>query len=299
MNIWARLSHLDIVRLKNSAHIAQKIETRWDRIIRQAFDSHLNDVAHALLNEQEIPPFNLVDLLIEHSFKVQEEAILYAMKESEIDRGMDMRRLAKPEIPKAFAKPEIPKALKDLRRLYDLWKRGKYKPKKTAAQGERIQKEYLKRIHQTWTELSEDFRKGEKFTQKEVKEKIQEKAEVGASRAQTIVRTETTNFYNKARKDYYDQSKDVTHYLFMAVRDNATTPWCTPKTVDGKRGRHGLVYNKENRITDTERPACHWNCRSEYLPLSPYNPSHKKLIEDESIQRENVTCTPLPKGWRS
>lgn len=42
---------------------------------------------------------------------------------------------------------------------------------------------------------------------------------------------------------------------------------------------------------------CHWNCRSEITPLVKYNPSHRKLIADETRRRENVRCEPLPKGW--
>lgn len=237
------------------------------------------------------PEISLEEILVEHSFWVAFEGFDIAEEDTEIDRKY--RKLArKPKV-------KIPSGLSELRKLYDLWKKGRYTPKRPKAIAKEIEKKYLKKVKSVWEKYSEPFRTGDEYTQELVVKKITEVANTTVSRAKTVVRTETTNYYNEARKKYYDESPDVTHYLFMAVRDKKTTPWCTPNTTDGMRGRHGLVYAKDDPLLNKERPACHWNCRSEILPLSPDNPSHQKLIADASIQRRNVVCFPLPKGWNS
>lgn len=290
-NIFARLDLADISRLKHSAREAQKLESKWDQKIKEYLREYAKKFAKAKMDGERPPKFDLETLLEEHYFDVSFRAFGIAREEDELERRI--RKLAKPPVIR------VPKSLKDLRKLYDEWRKGRYTPTRPKKIAERITKQYLKQINSAWEKYSKDFRSGEEFTQKEVIQEIQRAAAIPAARAQTTVRTETTNFYNTVRREYYDQSPDVTHYLFMAVRDSATTPWCSPKTTDGKRGRHGLVYKKGDPLLEKESPACHWNCRSEILPLNPLIPSHLRLIQDASIQRRNVTCYPLPPGWES
>lgn len=167
------------------------------------------------------------------------------------------------------------------------------------AEAKRIQKEYLKRVSSVWEEHSYVWRKGDVASQQFVIKAIKEEAAVTSRRAAGIVRTETTNYYNKARKEFYDQSPDITHYLFVAIRDAATSPWCSPLTKDGYRGRSGLVYSKKDPLCAKERPACHPFCRSEFLPLNRLNPAHLRFIQNESIQRRNHKCYPLLPNWRA
>lgn len=287
--IFARLDKVDQWRLKNSAEKAQKLENKWDAMVREYIRSYAIDFFAAKIHDEPLPKFDLETFLTEHMFDVMFES--YGVVSREDMKVASLRRLARPP------KPVIPKSVADLRKLYDQWRKGQYSPKRPKKIAIKIQKEYLKRINSVWEKHSEDFRTGKSFDQDYVLEKIKKQADIVTSRAQTTVRTETTNYYNDARKEFYDQSPDVVAYLFMAVRDSATTPWCTPKTEGGKRGRHGLVYRKDDPLTDKEKPACHWNCRSEFLPLTMQIPSQRRLIEDESIQRRNVTCHPLPPGW--
>lgn len=285
-----QLDPASIARLKRSAKEAQKLENKWDRKIKEDLEATTDYVLDYLAEYGEMPNVDFEKILIEHSFAVSMEAIRIA-EAGEFE--------LKPEARLSLPKAKIPKTLSDLMELYDRWKHGLYKPKRPKAIAERIKKAYVKKCQDVWKRYSEDFRNGDEYTQELVKKKIREAAKTTTSRAQTIVRTETTNYYNDSRKKYYDQSDEVTHYLFLAIRDDATTAWCTPNYVKGKRGRHGLVYVKGDPLLEKEKPACHWNCRSELLPLTPMNPAHLKLIKNASIQRRNVTCTPLPPNWRA
>lgn len=199
---------------------------------------------------------------------------------------------------KRMARPKMPRSIADVRKAYDLWRRTGRMPKSLADRAEKIQDLYLKKVHQVWRRYSEDYRNGGDVVKAEIEQKVRKAAEVATSRAKNIVRTETTNHYNEARTEIYDQSDGIWGYLFLAIRDQATTKWCTDRVRGGKRGRHGLVYKKGDPLTTKERPSCHWNCRSEFAPLTIFNPRHKKLINDESKHRRSHTCHPLPEGWR-
>lgn len=278
-----RLSKEDGVRLKNSAAVAQALENKWVATISDIIKSSAVKSADSISigGDLHVPDFER--LLIQHYFEVQIKALKLASSERELD---SKKRLA-----------AAPKTLKEVLAAYDKWRKGLYKPKPVVKRAKEIKDAYVDAIQKTWKKYSEDFRNGDTYDQEEVIDKVVESTDVATARAKTIVRTETTRYYNEARRNYYDESEDVTHYLFIAVRDKATTPWCTSSTVNGKRGRSGLVYAKGDPLLDKETPPCHWNCRSELLPLNRFNPAHRKLIEDSSLWRRNHVCTPLPLRW--
>lgn len=290
--VLVRLTAFDITRLKNSAKAAQKIENRWEKKIQSFIEKETRKVIKSLHNFEQIPEIDFERLFIQQAF----ESIILGYRVAMRD---DNPKIHLARLPKS----KIPRSLHKVMELYDLWKKGKYTPKRPAAQAKQIKALYLKKIQNVWKKYSEDFRRGEThggekiYNQDEVAREIREEARTTINRAKTIVRTETTNYYNGARKKYYDESQDVTHYIFMAIRDKATSPWCSPTTINGLRGRHGLVYAKDDPLLKQEMPACHWCCRSEILPLTAENAIHAKLINDKSIQRRNVKCYPLPSGW--
>ncbi len=238
-------------------------------------------------NDQTPDLSEIEDLLVENYF----EAAIAGYKVAERNREKkESHRLARPM--------KMPRSFRDLMRMYDLWKQGKYTPRRTKEIAQKVKQEYLKKCRSVWDTYGEAFRTGEQASRVEAVKQVRKAAATTTSRAKTIVRTETTSAYNDARKTYYDKAQDVTHYLFLAIRDRRTTKWCSENVQNGKRGRHGLVYKKDDPLAEQERPACHWNCRSEFLPLTPVNPSHLKLIEDKSIARRNHQCHPLPPGWK-
>lgn len=276
-----RLSSEEWTRLKNAAAKAQAIENKWVSKVESLINSAIDQIKEP--KDKVIPP-DFEGMFIAHWFETYITALKIAENESELDK----------KAPRLASKP---KTLAEIMKMYDLWRKGKFKPKGPTKRAKEMKDLYIKSVNRAWKKYSEDFREGGETTQAEIKEKIKESAQTTISRAQTIVRTETTRYYNQARRDYYDKAPDVTHYLFLAIRDKATTPWCTSQTVKGKRGRSGLVYAKTDPLLKKETPPIHWNCRSELLPLNRFNPTHKKMIEDNSINRRSHQCTPLPPEW--
>lgn len=289
----SKLPRADRVRLKNSSKVAQSLEDEWAWKTEQFAESLAREVVEKLSKSQSLNDLDFESLFCEHYFEVSIRSIRYAMSDKEPEDYLPPGTGRKLALPKA----KIPKSLADLMKLYDAYRKGKFKPKRPAKQAAEIKKEYLKKVSSVWEKYSRGFRSGDSASQEEVIKQIQAAGKTTASRAKGIVRTETTTYYNKARKGYYDQSQDITHYLFLAIRDAGTSPWCTPNTINGKRGRSGLVYSKDDPLCTKECPSCHPGCRSEFLPLNRLNPAHLKFIQNNSIQRRNHTCFPLLKGW--
>lgn len=184
---------------------------------------------------------------------------------------------------------KTPRTIREVMRQYDEWRKKGKVPKKQAAYAEEVKEQYLKRIQKWWAKYGESYRDGE-VTSEWMREKLRRVTDATYGRTQVIVRTEGTKYWNTARKDYYDSSEDVTHYLFLAIRDARTTPWC--------KSRHNVVFKKGTALFDKNVPPCHWNCRSEIVPLTPKtNPSHRTIVDDRKRRAENRSLVPLPKGW--
>lgn len=305
-----RLSRSDIVKLKNSAKEAQRVEDKWAAKVTSA----ISEAAERSVNGETYAVPDFERLFIEHWF----ETNIAAFRVADSEREYDKRPRPAPRLRAAYEfvlLAKAPRSLRDIMRAYDLWRKGLFKPRGPVKSAKAMKELYLKTVAKAWKKYSRDFREGGEQTQAEIKSKVKKAAETTAARANVIVRTETTNYYNKARKDYYDQAEDVTHYMFLAVRDKGTTPWCCrgvwsgdPKkrkqydkrygSISGKSGRSGLVYKKGSAILSKETPAIHYGCRSELLPLNRFNPYHQRLIADPKIRRENVECYPLPPDFR-
>lgn len=268
-----------------------KLENKWQFNIKKHIKKIDEYVAQHLFRYGRVPEdIDFSEIIMEMYYQSAKQAFKTSQEELKFLRD-DKIKMAKPPAIKT------PKSFNKLQEIYDVFKRTGDMPKRQQTFAEKIKKAYIKKAQNVWKKWSESFREGQIANQEEVVKKIREAGDKIASRAQTIARTETTNYYNNVRREVFDKSNVVTHYLFLAIRDQATTKWCSDKVFEGKRGRHGLVYKKDDPITDKETPACHWNCRSEMVPLTPFNPRHKKLIEDEEVQRRNNHCHPLPKGW--
>lgn len=220
---------------------------------------------------------NFVPVLMEHAY-----ATMMAGIES-TDRALYKANIAK------LAKGAAPRSLRDLRRWWDAYRREGKVPKRQRVLAAGLKKAYIASVEKAWRESSEDFLSGNAFRNTEAVDELQRRAGVAFARAKMIVETETTYHFNASRRAVFDQSPDVSHYLFVAIRDHATTKWC--------KSRQGLVYAKGDPLLDKETPPIHWNCRSELLPLTRHNPNHLRLIEDPDRQRRAHACEPLPVGW--
>lgn len=223
---------------------------------------------------------DFLPLMMEHSYRVMAEGLRSSERRLPAVRA---HHLASPP------KGKVPRSLRALREWWDAYrKRGKV-PARQRAEAERLKTEFLRLIQKAWRDNSDDFLSGDTARNTQAEEAIKKRAGVAASRAKMIVETETTYYFNRSRREVYDASDDVSHYLFLAVRDHATTKWC--------KTRHGLVYAKGDPLLDKETPPCHWFCRSELVPLTPRNPAHLRLIQDQNKSRRRHSPEPLPKEW--
>lgn len=271
------------VRLWRSAKDAQKLETEWlNRLDAQL--RKFDELVFEQLYERGVFRAHEIDFLpfvLEHSFEAMSEGLREVRRYSPEEPHS---KLAGP--PRG---PRVPLTLGELKALYDKWRKRRDVPPRQKKIAEKLKRDYLKRVQSVWQRHSEDFRQSKVFNMDAVREVFRSQGDMARSRARTIVQTETTFYYNKVRRDYYDRSGDVTHYLFVAIRDKATTKWCST--------RQGVVFEKGTKLLEQNTPPCHWNCRSEMLPLTPLNPRHLAMIKDPSRKPSNRHLHPLPKGW--
>lgn len=280
------LDHSTMMSLAKSEAQVQKIENKYNALLETAFEKISNNTLQELALGNSPDTDAIGEIFADNFFETSYKSLVSAKSEWEISKN---RRMAM----------WVPKSYRDLMKAYDHYRKTGKLPKRQQTLYERIKADYLKQCRKVWDKYGEKFRTGETASRVEATQQIRKAAETTTSRAQTIVRTETTSAYNQVKKEYFDSSPDVTHYMLIAIRDKRTTHWCSSTKFQGLRGRHGLVYAKDDPLCDKEVPACHWNCRSSWAPLSPRNPTHLKFINDKSLARRNNQCYPLPKGWRS
>lgn len=281
----------DLVGLLGAREAAEifhmsSLATRVEAQMKTAFHSYIRQkTKDALALAEETGRLRLADvdfepLVMTLTFRAMRAGLESAQPKSQ--RGGPLASLA-------AGKERLPRTLRELRVWWDKYRQGKKVPKHQRAVAAKLKKAYVDKLQAVWVKHGEDFRAGNTASKGKVVAEVMKGADVVYSRAKMVVETETTSFYNQSRRGVYDQSQDVTHYLFLAIRDHATTDWC--------KTRHGLVYAKGDPILDKETPAIHWNCRSDLVPLTPINPRHRKLIEDKRLWRRNNKCKPLPPGW--
>lgn len=289
------ISPQDMMRLSSAAEKAQELENKYVNKTKYFYNKIDDLVEDYIMRHGELPKdIDFAELFMNHSFEVQAEALKISKRDVELyhhSKGGPPKKLAKKKKKKTKAPPRarVNTSFIDLMRRWDEYRQTKKPTRRVKSITSKIQKEYLKKTQSVWKQYSSAFRDGDIETKTEIAERVKQAGRTTYARAKTIVETETTYYYNKTRKEFYDKSPDVTHYLFVSIRDKATTKWC--------KTRKGLVYEKGSKFIKEETPPIHWNCRSEILPLTPQNPVHKKLIDDKSLRRENNKPEPLPSGW--
>jgi SPP1 gp7 family putative phage head morphogenesis protein len=269
---------MDLVELsKKSA----KLERHWVALAKAEITETTDRIlTHARKTGRlSVSDVDFSDLFMQHSYSVMREGLESTKRRT----PARVERLAAPP------KGSIPRSLKTLREWWDKYRKTKRPGKRQKDMAERLKKAYVDALQKAWKENSDDFLSGETARNTEAVAAIMRRAAVTQSRASMIVETETTHYWNRARREIYDASDDVTHYLFVAIRDHATTKWC--------KSRQGLVYAKGDPILDKETPPIHWHCRSELLPLTPQNAAHLALIQEKRRARRSNSPEPLPSGW--
>lgn len=269
------------LRILAEADQARRLENdfvrRSDRAIRIAVD-----VGIEALEAGRRPPVPKIieSIFLDHFFEVSTEALEIAQSGQEEFGLRSLTQLA-----------DLPPKLKDLVRTWDSVRKWRRMTIQQRMFYERVKSEYLRRMKEFWRKYGEEWREGDTASKAHARDELERQTKAIANRAKQIIETETTNYYNDARVAYYDEVDDVTHYLFVAIRDPATTAWC--------KSRDGAVFEKGTELLRRNTPACHWHCRSEVVPLTPLNPYHRRLIEDSSRAASNMDFVPLPVGWRA
>lgn len=300
----------DVRRIEDNARIAEALERRWLERADRLFGEINRRVLDVLEQTGELPDswawlqHELGGFLLEHELMATETAA----------RTITPAEYARMRLPKWPTKTER------IRALWDRWRKTGALPGRTREQAAAIKVLYIRRVQFMWQNYGRQFIQGrprvidkdgrdvnrvnrdrtdkrgnvwnpDAFNREGAARAIEAEAKVSRARARTIVETETTRYYNDTRTTYYSSVESVIGYLFVAVRDHATTKWC--------RSRNGVVFIKGTDTLKKNTPPCHYNCRSELLPLSRLNPTHRKLLEDASRRAENNNLVPLMPHWNA
>ncbi len=300
----------DVRRIEDNARIAEALEQRWvanfDKLWRKLLDDLLDTIAeHGEVRWPADLQQQIGALLIEHEMQTIVAATTTITPAEYV-------RAAKGD-PKKW-----PTDLARIRQLWDQWRHTGKLPGRTADQARAIKTLYIRRVQQAWQKNGADFINGDTskvmgygaedsdrnatgrngravvwnptaFDRESARAALERAFAVPRARAKTIVETETTRYYNTVRVNTYNAIDSVAGYLFVIVRDAGTTKWC--------RSRAGVVFFKGTALLHHNTPPCHYNCRSELLPLSKLNPAHRKLLENKSLWAENRRLVPLLPEW--
>lgn len=280
INKGAIVQAAKLLGLKEAHHLyklatkQEKLESKWRRAVKEFFQDLNAKTVSDLVNRGEIThigdEFEL--FFMEHMSDVVRESA-----NSLRDRTV-IKKLARG-----------PYSLKGLQRAWDVFRKTGKLPKDLQRPVDKLKNLYVKKCQDVWRKEASTYVKGKDYNLEKVEQAMFDATKSPYSRAKMIVETETTRYYNETRREYFDRADDITHYLFMSIRDHRTTKWC--------KTRHGLVYEKSEPVTDKETPPCHWNCRSEMVPLTRANPKHQAIIKDKRRDRRTHKPEPLPKGW--
>lgn len=145
----------------------------------------------------------------------------------------------------------------------------------------------LKFLKEVYANLADGWLKGES-TISEVKKALTETLGKNARSIETTFRTQTTDYFNQSRYEYFKTETSVTHIQIYAVTDGRTSEIC--------ESRDGFVVPIELAHFKRYMPPFHPNCRTVQRGLIQGLPSHDRLIlRGEGMNQ--AAFKPLPKGW--
>lgn len=290
-----KLSAREVTQIERNARIADEVESHWKTKLGFVFAMLIDHILDSVVIEDGEATYAIPDDL-EHQlavFFLEHELSTVIAAEGTI---------AQPDYIRAAKKPKTPRWPSNAARIRDMWdsfrRTGKV-PGIAAVHARKIKKIFIKKVQKIFRENADDFIKGDSkpgyqnnpnaWNREEAKRAMERELKVAKARADMIVETETTRYYNDTRVDIYSNVNSVVGFLFVCIRDARTTPWCI--------SRGGAVFTAGSPLLKKNTPPCHWNCRSELLPLSRLNPAHQKLLNDPRLRAENRAFVPLPEGW--
>ena len=146
---------------------------------------------------------------------------------------------------------------------------------------------YLKNIRKTYAASAKKWFAGESDLET-VKSYLKKALYSTDAEAERVLRTETTNYFNYTRAEYFQKNTDVDYVELYAVTDGRISDICET--------RHGYCVPIEKAKLKKYCPAFHPHCRTVQRPLFSSLPSHKRIIE-KSERMDERKFAPLPKGW--
>lgn len=301
----------DVRRIEDNARVAEGVEQIWKKRFDELFDQLLDDLLDTIEEHGEVRWHH--DLLERFGALLLEHELYTSTAAANTIAPAEYVRAAKGD------RNKWPTDLATIRKLWDQWRRTGKLPGRTAQQAAAIKTLYIRRVQQAWQRYGREFIAGaprvvgkrsapdvnqvndskhgavwnaNAFDRAGAKAMLEQALAVPRARASTVIETETTRYYNTVRINTYNAIDSVVAYLFVAVRDSATTKWCRSRAgvifFKGTDGVNGLPHNT---------PPCHYNCRSELLPLSRLNPAHRRLLEDKRLWAQNRKLEPLLPEW--
>lgn len=103
-----------------------------------------------------------------------------------------------------------------------------------------------------------------------------------------LFRTETTNYFNESRADYFIDETGMDFMQIFALTDGRISDIC--------EDRHEWVFPIAEATQRKKMPSFHPHCRTIQRPLTSRLKSHKLLI-DKGLRKNESSFTPLPVGW--
>ncbi|MAD98805.1 MAG: hypothetical protein CMB99_15885 [Flavobacteriaceae bacterium] len=146
---------------------------------------------------------------------------------------------------------------------------------------------YLKAFQSSYRELAKKWVKGES-TVNEVKAMITTTVGLTTSHSTMVFRTETTNYFNRARADYFKENTSMDYMQIFSITDGRRSKIC--------EDRHGWTFPLSEATQKSKCPAFHPHCRTVQRPLTTRIGSHNRQIE-KGIAMNESRFEPLPKGW--
>ncbi len=112
---------------------------------------------------------------------------------------------------------------------------------------------------------------------------------VSDSSAERIFRTETTNYFNESRQDYFAVNTSVDYMELYAVTDGRISKIC--------EDRHRAVVTILEAALRKYMPAFHPHCRTIQRPLISALTTHKKIIDIGLALRAARESSWTPAAW--
>jgi SPP1 gp7 family putative phage head morphogenesis protein len=137
--------------------------------------------------------------------------------------------------------------------------------------------DYLKALKQAYRGIAQDWLAGQ-GTVRDVIEGLRWALQKSDNSAERIFRTETTNYFNESRHDYFSQNTAVDYMELYAVTDGRISKIC--------EDRHRSVVTIAEAGLKKYMPAFHPHCRTVQRPLISKLLTHKRIIDEGLKLRE-------------